>query len=616
MWPNNIAGLGWMPWVILWSERAWNQGGRAILIGVVVGAHQMLTGAPEIILFTWIIAGTLLVGQWWAQRAERGVGLAVAGRWVLMGFLVAGVCAVQLFPFGDFVLQSHRDANYDDNAWSMPGWGWANFLVPLFHCTPALAGVYSQDAQQWTSSYYVGIGVLALAILAIVKGRREGGYRVWVLAGITLVSLIMALGQDSFIFASIKSVFPWLGFVRFPVKFVVMTVLAVPLLAAFGLRYVLSSSPDWKPAAWIGATMAVLIGFLVWFAEQYPVPDENPETTFNSGLSRALFLGVILVAGHCLSYYRSRRGYLTATAVLLAFVGYDGISHTPKQNPSITVQALEPGIFEEEDDVPKAGADRAMISPRMRAILGSAGNPDLVTYALGYRRASFPNWNLIEHVAMPDGFYSLYFKEQQAIWRRMHLEQQTYPPRLADFLGVTRVTSDTNLFRWDPRTNAMALVSSGQQPKFVSEDERVDYLSSDTFEPRREAVFDPSLKPLLGSRPWGRATIDRIEREPGIWRVSVTADQEALVLVAQTFAPGWEARVDGRKVPVWAVNHAFQAVAVPSGTSALVLEYRERTFFYGAGLSIVILVLILGFLPFAGPRRGQSGVGQDTSVSE
>src|SRR5207249_3589776 len=55
-WPNNIAGLGWMPWVVLTIQRACTQGGRAIIVASLAGAIQMLSGAPEIILCTWVIA--------------------------------------------------------------------------------------------------------------------------------------------------------------------------------------------------------------------------------------------------------------------------------------------------------------------------------------------------------------------------------------------------------------------------------------------------------------------------------------------------------------------------------------------------------------------------------
>src|SRR5438093_2087749 len=57
MWPNNIAALGWMPWVISWMEQGWQKGGRALALAALVATMQMLTGPPEIILCTWLLAG-------------------------------------------------------------------------------------------------------------------------------------------------------------------------------------------------------------------------------------------------------------------------------------------------------------------------------------------------------------------------------------------------------------------------------------------------------------------------------------------------------------------------------------------------------------------------------
>src|SRR5207247_8633601 len=51
IWPNNIAALGWMPWVVQCVNRATRLGGKHIVIAAAVGALQLLAGAPEVILF-------------------------------------------------------------------------------------------------------------------------------------------------------------------------------------------------------------------------------------------------------------------------------------------------------------------------------------------------------------------------------------------------------------------------------------------------------------------------------------------------------------------------------------------------------------------------------------
>ena len=40
MWPNNIAALGWLPWVLLLVEKAVETGGRRIITAALVSALQ------------------------------------------------------------------------------------------------------------------------------------------------------------------------------------------------------------------------------------------------------------------------------------------------------------------------------------------------------------------------------------------------------------------------------------------------------------------------------------------------------------------------------------------------------------------------------------------------
>ena len=131
MWPNNIAALGWMPWVVLAVERAWRQGGRSLFSAVILGSMQMLSGAPEIILLTWVILGALWLSQWIGGELPRGRLLV---RVALVGTLTLLMSAAQLLPFLDLLSHSQRDTSYGDSAWAMPHWGWANLLVTMFNC--------------------------------------------------------------------------------------------------------------------------------------------------------------------------------------------------------------------------------------------------------------------------------------------------------------------------------------------------------------------------------------------------------------------------------------------------------------------------------------------------
>ena len=56
------------------------------------------------------------------------------------------------------------------------------------------------------------------------------------LAVVTLAGLVLALGNRGYVYAWLKHVAPWIGFARFPIKFVSIPVFTIPLLAAYGLN--------------------------------------------------------------------------------------------------------------------------------------------------------------------------------------------------------------------------------------------------------------------------------------------------------------------------------------------------------------------------------------------
>src|SRR5438552_1103541 len=242
MWPNNITALGWMPWVILVAQRAWKGGRRNFAAAVAVAAMQMLSGAPEIILFTWLALAVLAAGELFQDVRDAG---KVLWRFAACAFLVVATCAAQLFPFLDLLSHAQRDAGYGDSAWAMPIWGWANLLVPMFHCFHGFHGVYWQREQYWTSSYYPGAAIVALAVLAAVLVRRRN---VQVLVLMAVLALILALGDAGILYGWLRHSIPQFGFLRYPVKFLVVLSFALPLLAAYALSYLQNSAPTPDPS--------------------------------------------------------------------------------------------------------------------------------------------------------------------------------------------------------------------------------------------------------------------------------------------------------------------------------------------------------------------------------
>src|SRR5215213_11783097 len=213
MWSNNIAALGLMPWVILLAQRGWQQGGRAVLVAALLGATQMLAGAPEMILLTWVMVGAIFLCDLFLKETTLFRGALRFGG-VLV--LVTGLASAQLLPFLELLRASERSTSYDSAYWPIPSWGWANLFVPLFRMMRTPLGSYFQFDQEWVASYYTGVCGLLLALVALWKARHA---RVWLLGTLALFSLMLAFGDNGFLYPTLRKLAPQLAFMRFPVKF-------------------------------------------------------------------------------------------------------------------------------------------------------------------------------------------------------------------------------------------------------------------------------------------------------------------------------------------------------------------------------------------------------------
>jgi hypothetical protein len=91
------------------------------------------------------------------------------------------------------------------------------------------------------------------------------------------------------------------------------------------------------------------------------------------------------------------------------------------------------------------------------------------------------------------------------------------------------------------------------------------------------------------------ATCALTRDEPHHVRLRVRADQPGLCLLNDTYAPGWVARVDGKRAAIYRANGLFRAVALEAGEHTIDFYYRPWTFYAGAFLSAVGVLGLLAY---------------------
>ncbi|MBL6763422.1 MAG: hypothetical protein ISQ14_00590 [Verrucomicrobiae bacterium] len=593
MWPNNAAALGWAPWVFLAVIVATREGGRLIVLGAIAGAMQMLTGAPEIILATWILLAGFV-----AQEAIRSPGADRRTRLLrfsaLIG-LVALVSAAQLLPFLDLLAHSPRTGEQTDLSWPIKPLGVVNYLMPLFNTRLTASGRFAHVEQGWIHSYYLGGAALWLIVFAFTSHRRPV---LWMAGVAAVFALLLAMGEHMGLYAVVAKVVP-LGFTRFPSKFLVVPALLLPLLSAYGMRAFNRSAAAERPTAIVVTSLItlVLLGAAYSALADRPVEGQDQTLRLDNGRDRLLFgllaIGAIILTAHV----REKRTVRLACIGMLFIVWLDFKRHQP--NVMVTVprevyQMPHPVLPSVGDEVLKRRARMALLGKTQldHAFHSRGSAAEILIHT---RIDQFLNLNLMDGVMKFDGFFALWFPEQDELERVLHSWSMTdLRPGLADFMGIAWTSSPDTPLEWRKRPSARPLITAGQAPVFEDAAASVARLSEPKFDSSKIVSLRPGAKASVNAGASADASVEILRFDPHDIAFTVDTPVPTMAVIAQCFHPNWKPAIDGQPATLLRANHAFQAVNVPAGRHEIRLRYIDWSFRAGCALSLSGLLLLGG----------------------
>jgi hypothetical protein len=569
---------------------------------------------------------------------------AILLRFCGMALMIAMLCAAQLLPFLQLVAHSERSASYSAHSydWRMPIWGWANFLAPMFRLHRGNQGVYLESIQNWTTSYYAGIGTVWLGLVAM---WRRPSLRIKLLGVAVLCGMVLALGDEGFLYRGLRVLAPEMGFVRYPVKFVIMIVALAPLLAACGFAALAQPHKETtvqgscksgfvKRAGrgltherlgprWWGSTREALgsgpltliivvllcLSFLMFYSWRFRFPGEDWRLTCVNAAERG---GLLLLVFAATAAFRRAQGkrQIVLGCGLLGLFWLDLVTHVPPQNPTVSPSVYAPGWAKAQlnwQSTPRLGENRVMLAPALASVFTLNTLPGVEDDYRVKRLAYFCNCNLLDDVAQMQGFFSLAPGPVSALASLPYARTNYDFRALLDFMAVNEITAPGQVYGWTARPTAMPVVTIGEEPVFADDQSVLSTFFSTNVDVRTTAFLPLEARGQIEAvrEPGAKVQCEKFTNQ----RVLLEAHSKrpCLVEVAQSWYPAWRAYIDGQPTRIWRANYAFQALQAPAGAHQVELRYEDHAFTAGVGISLLGVLLWFGIFFRGGwPNAGST----------
>ena len=663
--------MPWIPCILLCVEMLVSGGFQplTVVLGAVAVAMEWFGGNPQYAFYGGIAAVLYLAGRLWQRRelGARGAIRAIGG-FALIYVLGSALASVQLLPALELFSVSSRRGQ-PSYAWvkqsSLVPEGLLGFLVPDLFGTDVNVRYWGRWNLSGMSAY-VGVVAFALAIIALLRGRRGRAFLPGCLA---LICLLMAMGGDAVFFG----VIPGFDLFRAQSRWLCPVSLFIGLLAGLGADGIVftttnghsadSENPSVVPVVpamvnpgaraagrgmWVLVCLAVLlilvgealcweVGFAraVWvrFMDAMLSAGKPGERPYNvayflaeqfklaamsgagvSILRTGLFLGAL--AGLVRLTLRSRIKPAWAAGALLALVamdvwtfGHRYLATFDPRNDGLSQGAVE--FLAKRPEPFRFARGGCFILPACEGM----------THCFNCIEGIQPNvparfrdvfWSLqgedIYTQAM-DMRYTLYFiyHTEPALLMLNLRYLVAYPasPKM-QIEGLRTVYQD-------------AQIRIDELPDFwprawlvhhaAKRDSREVLALLPQFNYAKMALVEEDPHCAL-EEPAAAEPVPVIERyEPERIDIQVRAAAPALLVLSDLFYPGWEAAVDGRRAEILQANYVMRAVAIPEGAHEVRFQYKPASFRAGVAASAagcLAVALLISWHLWTRRRRGNT----------
>jgi hypothetical protein len=553
---NAIAVIAHMPWLLVAIDVALRTTDRsrlalAQLSILLLTGSQLLLGQPQYVWYSALAEGLFVI---WRLRDS-------IGRWrlpMLAAAKLIGVMlgAVQLLPTMDVLSHSVRSNSSLDFVlrFSLHPVNLTQLWSPFL-----LEGRTFETFKQEAVLYNGAFCTVALVWLYIRRHHLGPWKRLAMSAGgLAAAMLIVALGKYGAVYPWITQI-PFVGLLRGPSRYVVLVHFAMATLAAVALtdlagllrRRELVPWRNLRPLGGLAMLSVITVATAMLFSNLWA---EHPWARYLAGFKPAAF-GVALIGMTCALVAAASRGYRWSLHAIVVLTLLDitawGI-HWLWQAPPIPLERLTEAHLLPPGD-PTAG--RIYSRWNSANVLAQRG------YRLSHGYFTFLPARELEPASLTAQRLAGVRWALNADGLRVQSPYQ-YPQGHGSWVEIAEPM---------PRVR---MVARARVSESIAEDVRTIDIASTAL--LAEPVELPPGKP--GS---ARIVTDRA----GFIEVETSSASRQLLILSESYHPGWEATEDGRAIEVMRAYGDFQACVVGPGQRRIVFRFRPESFIMGSWIS-------------------------------
>jgi len=566
-WPQMLNGALWTPLVFLFLLRAIRRVrplASSALCGLCLGM-SWLSGHHQVPIYL-----TLAAAFTWAFYIFRERSLKLAAFGAVSGLFLLLTAALQIFPMIEYGRLAKRWISAPAPVtWNQP----VPYFIHRDFSSPMLSafGLAIPNLHGYTDPFMGVVGV-ALAAIAIATAWR----RSWTKFFLCLAAggFFYALGSHDIFQGFLYAIVPWLDKARTPAAAISIFSAGAAVLVAFGFDQLTALSRT-RTTTYASAIVGGA-GVLLWIAILFGLAANNSVSNLVEPLGSAGFFAMI-VGGVLFAWSCGAIGWRTLTAVLFGCM-------------LIELGNVSGSELGDRNDYGQMTNLRKVYSdPDIADFLEHQQRPFRVDSDTDELALNWPEYHhfdglksYLAGITVNGTDVEVHLPQYRSLWNVAYTigSKTSMPDAQVLFEGKSgrKVFYNPHVF---PRAWAVHLVNS------VAQVEDGQALVRDHLEELHAAAFVrgpvPAAWKTTSCSGADNVAVRSYEAETVVLHAAMACD--GVVILSDTYYPGWKAFVDGRPMPIHEVNLAMRGVAVPAGNHEIRFVFRPASVYVGGGFT-------------------------------